>query len=110
MRLRLIVFLLSFSISAKAYFPDSLEYGIFGKLKIYQSGETPKQLVLFVSGDGGWNQGVVDMANNFIPLNAMVVGIDIRIYLKNLQNSKSACYYPAADFENLSKFIQKHCE
>ncbi|MCF0055713.1 AcvB/VirJ family lysyl-phosphatidylglycerol hydrolase [Dyadobacter sp. CY356] len=103
----LLLLLVSISLSAKAYSPDSLQYGIFGKLKIYQSGTAPRQLVLFVSGDGGWNQGVVDMASNFVSLNAMVVGIDIRSYLKNLQNSKSACYYPAADFENLSKFIQK---
>ncbi|GLU52386.1 AcvB/VirJ family lysyl-phosphatidylglycerol hydrolase [Dyadobacter frigoris] len=107
MRFKLILLLFIVSISAKAHVSDSLQYGVFGKLKIYQSGTAPKQLVLFISGDGGWNQGVIDMAANFVAMDAMVVGIDIRSYLKNLQKTKSACYYPAADFENLSKFIQK---
>lgn len=107
MRFKLILLLILSSISAKAYVSDSLQYGVFGKLKVYQSGTVPKQLVLFISGDGGWNQGVIDMASNFVSMDAMVVGIDIRTYLKNLQKSKAACYYPAADFENLSKFIQK---
>lgn len=103
----MILLLFIISLSAKAYVSDSLQYGVFGKLKIYQPVTAPKELVLFISGDGGWNQGVVDMANNFVAMDAMVVGVDIRSYLKNLQKSKSACYYPAADFENLSKFIQK---
>lgn len=103
----MILLLLILSISANANVSDSLQYGVFGKLKIYQSSVVPKELVLFISGDGGWNQGVIDMANNFVAMDAMVVGVDIRTYLKNLQKSKSPCYYPAADFENLSKFIQK---
>ncbi|MBE9463056.1 AcvB/VirJ family lysyl-phosphatidylglycerol hydrolase [Dyadobacter subterraneus] len=107
MRFKLILLLFVLSISVKAHVPDSLQYGIFGKLKVYQPLTSPKQLVLFISGDGGWNQGVIDMADNFVAMDAMVVGIDIRSYLKNLQNTRSACYYPAADLENLSKFIQK---
>lgn len=103
----MIILLLLISFSAKAIVSDSLQYGVFGKLKIYQSVTVPKELVLFISGDGGWNQGVIDMADNFVAMDAMVVGVDIRTYLKNLKKSKSPCYYPAADFENLSKFIQK---
>ncbi|WP_159467606.1 AcvB/VirJ family lysyl-phosphatidylglycerol hydrolase [Dyadobacter sp. 3J3] len=107
MRFRLAFLLLVLSISVKAHNADSLQYGVFGKVKIYQPGVMPKQLVLFISGDGGWNQGVIDMAENFVSMDAMVVGIDIRTYFKNLKKTKATCYYPAADFENLSKFIQK---
>ena len=107
MKFKILILLVLSASSVNANVADSLSYGVFGKLKIYHPATSPKQLVLFVSGDGGWNQGVVDMAMNFVAMDAAVVGIDIRSYLKNLQKTKSACYYPAADFENLSKFIQK---
>lgn len=87
---------------------DSLSYGIFGKVKVYQPQETiPKAFVIFISGDGGWNLGVVNMAKILADKGAIVVGINIRTYLKNLKKEKVKCYYPAGDFENLSIALQK---
>jgi type IV secretory pathway VirJ component len=93
--------------SAVASQPDSLKVGIFGQVKIYKPVSEPSQVILFISGDGGWNLGVIDMAIAFTGMNAMVVGIDITRYYKNLQKTTSECYYPASDFENLSKTIQE---
>ena len=84
-----------------------LEYGRFGKVSLYQGSSPPSHVVLFVSGDGGWNLGVVDMARELATLNALVVGIDIIHFLRELGKSGEPCSYPAADFEMLSKFIQK---
>lgn len=47
------------------------------------------------------------MARELSGLDVLVVGIDINRYLKSLRNSPEACSYPAADFEALSKYIQK---
>ena len=85
----------------------SLEFGRFGKVALYGAGRAPAEVVLFVSGDGGWNQGVVSMARNLADLGALVVGIDIRRYLASLAGGHEACSYPAGDFELLSKFVQK---
>ena len=86
---------------------DSLYYPVFGKIKIYKPAGKPESVILFVSGDGGWNKGVVSMAEMFAgEMNALVVGINIRTYFKYLNRSKAACLYPASDFEELSKFIQ----
>ena len=60
--------------SAIAGQPDSLKVGIFGQVKIYKPASEPQQFILFISGDGGWNMGVVDMAIAFSGMNAMVVG------------------------------------
>jgi len=79
----------------------------FGTLHLYGDKVRPAAVVLFVSGDGGWNLGVVDMARHMASLNALVVGIDIRHYLRKLGHSSRTCLYPAADFESLSKFVQK---
>lgn len=86
---------------------DTLSYSKFGKVFIYRQTPQPSHVVLFVSGDGGWNLGVVDMARTLSSLDALVVGIDITRYLRTLQNASATCLYPAEDFELLSKFIQQ---
>ena len=97
----------SFSVSALTAPIDTLEFGDFGKVIVYNHTQQPSSLVLFVSGDGGWNKGVVAMGNHLTDHNAMVAGINIQHYLKRLRIRKSACDYPASDFENLSMFLQK---
>jgi type IV secretory pathway VirJ component len=85
----------------------SLEYGRFGTVTIYQQSPHPSHVVIFVSGDGGWNKGVVDMARELATLNALVVGIDIIHFLRELEKTGESCLNPAADFEMLSTFVQK---
>jgi len=89
---------------------ETVSFGRFGTVTLYHQIPHPSRVVLFVSGDGGWNQGVVDMAKEFASLNALVVGIDISHYLRALGGAAEACSYPAADFEALSQFIQKKLE
>ncbi|MFZ0133713.1 MAG: AcvB/VirJ family lysyl-phosphatidylglycerol hydrolase [Desulfobacterales bacterium] len=84
-----------------------LRFGRFGELALYHRSERPARVVLFVSGDGGWDKGGVDLANDLATLDALVVGVDINYYLKQLESSSETCVYPAADFEMLSQYIQK---
>jgi len=86
---------------------DTLFFGAFGKVAIYHPSHIPESFVLFISGDGGWNKGVVDMTANIVSQGAMVAGINILTYMKNIKSSKSKCYYPAADLEEISLTIQK---
>jgi type IV secretory pathway VirJ component len=86
---------------------ESFQYGRFGKITLYRESPHPPHVVLFVSGDGGWNQGVVDMAKTLASLDAVVAGIDINHYLRELRISPETCSYPAADLELLSKLLQK---
>lgn len=101
------VLLMSASVSAQTVKEDTLSFGVFGKVWTYRTSTTPAHVVLFISGDGGWNLGVVDMARSLATLNALVVGIDIRAYLHNLEAESTSCLYPAGDMELLSKFVQK---
>ena len=84
-----------------------MRYGRFGPLVLYRQREHPSQVVLFVSGDGGWNRGVVGMAEELATMDALVVGIDIRRYLSALAAARGTCSYPAADFEALSQWLQQ---
>ena len=86
---------------------SNFQAGRFGVVRIYRQRPQPGRVVLFVSGDGGWNLGVVDMARTLAGMDTLVVGIDIVHYLKELGRSGEPCLYPAADFESLSKFVQK---
>jgi type IV secretory pathway VirJ component len=86
---------------------ETLTLPTFGKVALYAAKSTPDQVVLFVSGDGGWNLGVVSMAERVRDLGALVVGIDIRVFLRSLEASKS-CAYPAGALEELSRAVQLH--
>ncbi|HEV8241531.1 MAG TPA: AcvB/VirJ family lysyl-phosphatidylglycerol hydrolase [Thermoanaerobaculia bacterium] len=86
---------------------STLDVARFGTVYLYQRSAHPSRVALFVSGDGGWNKGVVDMARTMASRGALVVGIDIRRYEKSLAEEKGNCAYPAADFESLSQAVQK---
>jgi type IV secretory pathway VirJ component len=101
-----IITILCFLISANAA-ERKLVYQPFDTVTVYTKDSTGTELVLFISGDGGWNQGVVTMARTISSLGATVVGIDIVKYMKKLNASHEKCVYPAEDFELLSKFIQQ---
>jgi type IV secretory pathway VirJ component len=68
-------------------------------------------VAIFVSGDGGWELGVVNMAHALVSMGAVVIGVDIRTYLANLGKAaahpRTSCQMIAADFEALSHQVQK---
>jgi type IV secretory pathway VirJ component len=87
--------------------PIEMTVARFGKVTVYMPAREPKDVALFLSGDGGWNLGVVDMARALAESGSIVVGIDIRHYLATLANAGPACQSLAVDFENLSHHVQK---
>jgi type IV secretory pathway VirJ component len=91
----------------RAAISDTLRFGRFGPVVLYRQRVHPSRVVLLVSGDGGWNLGVVGMAREIAGMDALVVGIDIRRYLTGLARSPERCSYPAADFEALSQWLQR---
>jgi type IV secretory pathway VirJ component len=66
---------------------DAFAYGRFGTVHTYRPKGEPHDVVLFVSGDGGWNLGVVSMAQHLADKGAVVAGIDIRHYLAELEKA-----------------------
>jgi type IV secretory pathway VirJ component len=77
----------------------------FGTVHVYAPPGAAAQVVLFISGDGGWNLGVIPMARRLSAEGALVVGIDIRTFLASLEHS-GACAYPAGSLEELSRAVQ----
>ena len=96
------------SISSRAAIAeDSVTYGKFGKVMLYKPETTASQVVLFISGDGGWKSGVVDMARRLSAQGALVMGIDILRYNRALKKENAVCYYISGDFETLNEVVQK---
>jgi type IV secretory pathway VirJ component len=80
----------------------------FGSVTVYKPAQAePDSVALFVSGDGGWNLGVVTTARALARTGALVIGIDVRRFLAAMARSKAACQPLAVDFELLSHQIQK---
>lgn len=87
---------------------QKISHGRFKDVTIYQPKGTPKSFVMFLSGDGGWNLGVVDMAQALVDEGAMVAGINTPKLLAEMEKDGADCVYPDGDLENLSHFIQAY--
>ncbi len=89
---------------------ETVPFGRFGDVSVYHGAARPSRVAIFVSGDGGWNQGVVSMARSLASTGALVLGVDIRRYLRAVEASPDKCAYPASDFEALSQYMQKRLD
>jgi type IV secretory pathway VirJ component len=93
------------------HYSTRLPAGRFGTVTVYIPEAAPRSVAIFVSGDGGWELGVVNMAHALTDLGAVVIGVDVREYLGSLrraaQRPDAPCQMIAADFESLSHQIQK---
>ena len=85
---------------------QTLTHPKFGQVSLYRESDHPPHVVVFVSGDGGWHLGVIDMARHLADLDALVIGVDIRTYLKALGRAKSPCSDAASDFATLGRFVE----
>jgi type IV secretory pathway VirJ component len=98
---------------------ETVTFAPFGTVHLYSQTPRPSSVVIFISGDGGWKLGVVDMARALVPMDALVAGIDITRYLKETGAGNPApppgaageadrkCWDPGADFAALGKFVEK---
>src|SRR5436190_11967555 len=79
---------------------------IVGSGTAYVPRTTTAHVILFISGDGGWNAGVVDMARRIAGQQAIVIGISYPA-LKRAAARESGCWYVASDLELISHAGQK---
>jgi type IV secretory pathway VirJ component len=106
--LTLFIFLLTIQKSSGAVTSsDSLNVPSFGKVYIYNRTTTPQNVILMISGDGGWKSGVIGFSQTFSEMNSLVIGVDILQYFKDLRERTDECYNVAADFVQLASVIEK---
>jgi type IV secretory pathway VirJ component len=99
------------SAAPAAGYSTSLPAGRFGKVTVYIPDGEPKSVAIFISGDGGWELGVIAMARALSDMGAVVIGVDVRQYFASLhraaQRADAPCQLIAGDLENLSHQVQK---
>ena len=79
-----------------------------GHATLYLPPKPLSRAILFLSGDGGWNLGVVEMARRAARENhAAVAGVSLPAYLKAANSEKVPCWCPACDLEEIGKSIEK---
>ena len=80
----------------------------FGTVSVYRPEpvENARGVVLFVSGDGGWNLGVVDMARRLAP-RAIVAGLSMPAWQKTAEKHPGRCWYPAGELEPAAQALEK---
>ena len=72
---------------------------------VYRPKGDPQALVVFLSGDGGWTSGVIEMAQQLAGQGAAVVGVDTPALLKSLD---AAAHDGCGDLSGaLADFAQK---
>jgi type IV secretory pathway VirJ component len=97
--------------ASDAGYSTQVSTGRFGAVTVYIPEGPPQSVAVFVSGDGGWELGVINMAHALTAMGAVVIGADIRHYLASLKSAAqrvaAPCQMLAADFEALSHQVQK---
>ena len=78
---------------------------IVGHVVAYVPRAAVSSVVLFLSGDGRWNLGVIGWARRIMP-KAVVLGVDF-VALKNAHRTSASCWLPAGDLEEISHAAQK---
>jgi type IV secretory pathway VirJ component len=87
---------------------EKIRVPLFGEVSVYRPEpvQRARGVILFVSGDGGWNLGVVDMARRSAP-RAIVVGLSMRAWQKAAEKSLGRCWYPAGELESIAQAVEK---
>jgi type IV secretory pathway VirJ component len=98
---------LCFSGIASSSSRDSINVSVFGKVYIYNRTNTPQNVIIMISGDGGWRSGVVGFAETFSEMNSLVIGVDVLRYFKELRQRTDECYNITADFVQLATAVEK---
>ena len=87
---------------------EMISHGRFQSVTVYPPSGRVREVVLFLSGDGGWQLDTDRMARVLQQHGALVLGIDEPALLASFVREKSQCFFPDGDLENLSHYVQAY--
>jgi type IV secretory pathway VirJ component len=85
-------------------------YPGIGEVTIYAPQGPARGMALFLSGDGGWNLGVWDMAHTAAELGYWVAGFSTPAYLKALEASDGECSDAAGLLDRIGDVVKKEMQ
>jgi len=87
-----------------------IEYPGIGEVTIYAPQGAARGMALFLSGDGGWNLGVWDMAQTAAELGYWVAGFSTPAYLKTLEAGPGDCSDAAGLLDRIANTVKKEMQ
>jgi type IV secretory pathway VirJ component len=98
----------SLAVSSCRAATQTLSHGRFATVTVYRPSGDVHEVVLFLSGDGGWQLDTDRMAKVLQSHGALVLGIDEPALLASFTKEHSQCFFPDGDLENLSHYVQAY--
>ena len=81
--------------------------GRLGMVSLSKPAKPPDALVFVFSDLEGWSAAYDGVARSVAEMGAVVVGVDVPQYLRNLAASNDGCHYVIAEIEDLSERLQR---
>lgn len=87
---------------------STLDGGRFGIVHVFRPPGAPTNVALLFSGDGGWSDGVRQIARRLAREGFLVGGVDTTIYIASIapRSPAAPCTFMAGDVEALSQHLQ----
>jgi len=105
---RAILALVPLLVAPQVFGSSLTHYGLFGNVHVAAPAGEPKRTVVFISDAGGWNARAEAMASALSDDGALVLGVDLPAYLKEMLSINDKCSLPAAHVEEMSDWMQRH--
>ena len=79
----------------------------FGSLVMLNASATPRPVILYLSGDGGWDQRASEMSRTLASLDALVIGVNLTSYRHGMVASWESCVDLGKDLDRLGRLAQQ---
>jgi type IV secretory pathway VirJ component len=104
--LLLVILLLATGFANAATVP--VHFGLFGNVHAATPPAETKRIVILISDRDGWDARAEDLAAGLAADGALVFGVDLPTYVKQMESIKDKCSFPAAHFEEMSDWMQRN--
>ena len=94
--------------ASQAWIERYITVPVIGQVNAYVPKQPTTDVVLFLSGDGGWYLGVVDMARRIAPKGVIVVGLNYVALRKG--QGEMTCWDTAAELEEIAQAAERELE
>jgi type IV secretory pathway VirJ component len=84
-----------------------VHYGLFGNVHVAAPAGEPKRAIVFISDKNGWDARAEALVSALSDDGALVLGVDLPAYLKEMLSIQDKCSYPAAHVEEMSDWMQR---
>jgi type IV secretory pathway VirJ component len=85
-----------------------VHFGLFGQVHTAVPAGEIKRTVVLVSDRNGWDARAESLGVALAADGALVFGIDLPAYLKQMESIDDKCSFPAGHFEEMSDWMQRH--